>query len=244
VTLSSSTIAIRRDALLGRIAQAALKARRNPQSVSILAVTKTQPADVVRSAARAGLTLFGENRVAEGIAKIEALRTEFPGLVWRLIGPLQSNKARAALQWFAMVETLDRERLASRMAALLPAGGDLFPVLLEVNVAGEATKAGVPPEAVERLARAAIATGRLAVRGLMTVPPFDPDPEAARPHFRRLRELRDRLADRLAMTLPELSMGMSHDFEVAVEEGSTEVRIGTALFGEREAAQAQEQTQA
>ncbi len=202
-----------------------------------MAVTKTQPAGVVRSAARAGMTLFGENRVAEGIAKIEALRPEFPGLVWRLIGPLQSNKARAALQWFGMVETLDRERLASRMAALLPVGGDPFPVLLEVNVAGEATKAGVSPGDVEGLARAALATGRLAVRGLMTVPPFDPDPEAARPHFRQLREIRDRVAERLAIPLTELSMGMSHDFEVAVEEGSTEVRIGTALFGEREAEQ-------
>ena len=228
------SIASRRDAILARIERAALKVRRDPQSVALMAVTKTQPADVVRSAARAGLTLLGENRVAEGIGKIEALRPEFPGLVWKLIGPLQSNKARAALQWFAMVETLDRERLASRMAALLPPGADAFPVLLEVNVAGEATKAGVRPEEVEALARAALATGRLAVRGLMTVPSFDPDPEAARPHFRRLREIRDRVAERLAIPLAELSMGMSHDFEVAVEEGATEVRIGTALFGERE----------
>jgi pyridoxal phosphate enzyme (YggS family) len=229
-------IADRRDAILARIERAALKAGRDPKSVALMAVTKTQPAGVVRSAAQAGLTLFGENRVAEGIAKIEALRPEFSDLVWRLIGPLQSNKARAALQWFEMVETLDRERLASRMAALLPAGGDPFPVLLEVNVAGEATKAGVAPGDVEELARAALATGRLAVRGLMSVPPFDPDPEAARPHFRSLREIRDRVSDRLAIPLTELSMGMSHDFEVAVEEGATEVRIGTALFGEREAA--------
>jgi len=173
--------------------------------------------------------------VAEGISKIEALRGEFPGLVWRLIGPLQTNKARAALQWFDMVETLDRERLATRVAGILPAEAPPYPVLLEVNIGGESTKSGVAPEQLESLARAAIALGRLDVRGLMTVPPFDEDPESARPHFRRLAALRDQLADRLGRPFPELSMGMSHDFEVAVEEGATEVRVGTALFGERAA---------
>jgi PLP dependent protein len=125
-----------------------------------------------------------------------------------------------------MVETLDRERLAARLAGLLPPGAPAYPVLLEVNIAGEATKSGARPEQIEAL-------GRFEVRGLMAVPPFDEDPEAARPHFRRLAGLRDRLAQRFGRAFPELSMGMSHDFEVAVEEGATEVRVGTALFGER-----------
>jgi hypothetical protein len=131
------------------------------------------------------------------------------------------------------VETLDRERLASRLAALLPPEARAYPVLLELNIAGEATKSGARPEELESLAAATLALGRFDVRGLMTVPPFDEDPEASRPHFRRLAELRDGLARRFGRPFPELSMGMSHDFEVAVEEGATEVRVGTALFGER-----------
>jgi pyridoxal phosphate enzyme (YggS family) len=150
-----------------------------------------------------------------------------------LIGPLQSNKAKAALQWFSAIETVDRERLAARIEGLLAAEGRRMPVLLEVNVGEESTKSGVAPGRAEALARAAIACGHLDLRGLMTVPPFAADPENARPFFRQLRETRDRLQDALGRPLPELSMGMSHDFEVAVEEGSTEVRIGTALFGER-----------
>ena len=220
---------------LSRIARAAARAGRDPSEVSLLAVTKGHPADLVREAARAGFRLFGENRVAEGAAKIEAVRTEFPDLVWRLIGPLQSNKAKAALQWFSAIETVDRERLATRIEGLLAAEGRRMPVLLEVNVGEETTKSGVSPERAEVLARAAIACSHLDLRGLMTVPPFDPDSERARPFFRQLRETRDRLEQALGLPLPELSMGMSHDFEVAVEEGSTEVRLGTALFGERKA---------
>lgn len=232
----SSLIASRREEILARIARAAERARRDPSEVAILAVTKTHPAGVVRAAVVAGLNRFGENRVAEGAGKIEALRGEFPNLEWRLIGPLQSNKARPALQWFSIVETLDRERLAVRLAGLLAPGAPPYPVLLEVNVGGEASKSGAAPGDVEALAAAALATGRLDVRGLMAVPPLAEDPESARPHFRALSELRDRLSDRFGRAFPELSIGMSHDFEVAVEEGSTEVRIGTALFGPREAA--------
>ena len=225
----------RRDEVLSRISAAAKRAGRDAAGVSLLAVTKGHDAEVVRRAARAGLRLFGENRVAEGAAKIEAVRAEFPDLVWRLIGPLQTNKAKAALQWFSAIETVDRERLAARIEALLAAEGRRMPVLLEVNVGLEATKSGASPEGARDLARAALASPHLDVRGLMTVPPFDSDPERARPFFRQLRETRDRLEGELGHPLPELSMGMSHDFEVAVEEGSTEVRIGTALFGDRAA---------
>jgi PLP dependent protein len=234
--LSSAEIATRRNGILERIARAASRAGRDPASVALLAVTKTHPVEIVRRAAQAGITLFGENRVAEGASKIEAARAELPGLVWHLIGPLQTNKAKAALQYFATVETVDRERLADRLESLLAPTGRTLPVLMEVNVGGEASKTGVPVERAKALAQAILSHGHLDVRGLMAVPPFSEDPEASRPHFRRLREIRSRLSERFGRAFSELSMGMSHDFEVAVEEGSTEVRIGTALFGPRELA--------
>jgi pyridoxal phosphate enzyme (YggS family) len=231
--LSAQEIAARRDAVLARVARAAERARRDPSEVSLLAVTKTHSAEVVRRAALSGMALFGENRVPEGVEKIQALSAEFPSLEWRLIGPLQTNKAKAALQYFSVIESLDREKLATRLEALAGAQDRRFPVLLEVNLGGEETKSGAPPEEAGTLAALLLALPHLEVRGLMAVPPFTPDPEVARPHFRRLKEIRDRLADRFGRSFPELSMGMSHDFEVAVEEGSTEIRIGTALFGER-----------
>ncbi len=230
---SAQEIAARRDAVLARIARAAERARRDPNEVALLAVTKTHSAEVVRRAALSGMKLFGENRVPEGVGKIQALSEEFPGLEWRLIGPLQTNKAKAALEYFSVIESLDREKLATRLEGLLAASGRRFPVLLEINLGGEETKSGAPPAEAETLAAAALALPHLEVRGLMAVPPFTPDAEGARPYFKRLKEIRDRLADRFGRPFPELSMGMSHDFEVAVEEGSTEVRIGTALFGER-----------
>jgi len=231
--LSEHELLERRQRILVRIGEAAERAGRSAKDVALVAVTKGHPAGVVVSAAKAGFTVFGENRVGEGVRKIEALRPRFPGLVWRLIGPLQTNKAKPALQFFSAIESLDRERLVARLEGLLSAEGRRMPVLLEVNLGGEATKSGVSPEAVEDLARAAVACEHLEVRGLMAVPPFQDDPELSRPYFRKLREIRDRLADRLGTPLAELSMGMSHDFEVAVEEGATEVRVGTAIFGPR-----------
>jgi pyridoxal phosphate enzyme (YggS family) len=200
-----------------------------------MAVTKAQPPETVALAARAGIARFGENRVQEAVPKIEAVSADFPGLEWRLIGPLQSNKARTALQWFGVIETLDRERLAARIEAMLAEKGETLPVLLEVNLGGEATKAGVSPGDLDRLCEAALRCTHLEVRGLMAVPPYDADPEKSRPYFRRLAGLRDGLARRFGRPFPELSMGMSHDFAVAVEEGATEVRVGTALFGPRPA---------
>lgn len=236
--VSLDEIAARRRRALESIARAAERAGRRAGDVALMAVTKTQAVETVRNAARAGITLFGENRVQEGTAKIEALGSEFPGLSWRLIGPLQTNKVKSALQWFAAVETLDRERLASRLEAVLAEAHPerVLPVLIEVNLGWEASKSGVSPEGAASLYEAALSCPHLEVRGLMAVPPFDEDPEMSRPHFRRLAALRERLAADFGRPLPELSMGMSHDFAVAVEEGSTEVRIGTALFGPREAA--------
>ena len=233
---SQDAIGERRAAALEAIARAAAKAGRRPEDVALLAVSKGQPAELVRRAAHAGFALFGENRVAEGAWKIQAVRGEFPGLTWKLIGPLQTNKAAQALQWFAMVESMDRQRLADRLERLLTGSQRRLPVLLEFNLAGEAAKSGAPPGEAEALARGVLACPHLEVRGVMAVPPFDPDPERCRPYFRQLRELRDRLADSLRRELPEISAGMSHDFEVAVEEGATEVRLGTILFGPREAA--------
>ena len=234
--LSQDEIAARRADALASIARAAERAGRAPEDIELLAVTKGQPAEVVLRAARAGCRLFGENRVAEAAGKIQAVRVEFPALTWKLIGPLQTNKAAQALQWFAMVESMDRQRLADRLERLLAGSQRRLPVLLEFNLAGEAAKSGAPPGQADALARAVLACPHLEVRGVMAVPPFDPDPERCRPYFRQLRELRDRLADSLGRQLPEISAGMSHDFQVAVEEGSTEVRLGTILFGPREAA--------
>jgi len=230
---AGEAIALRRAEILAKIADAAQRAGRRPQDIALMAVTKTQPAEIVVAATRAGITLFGENRVQEGVAKIQALTGQFPALEWRLIGPLQTNKAKTALQWFRSVETLDRERLAVRLEALLSEQDRSLPVFLEVNAGRETSKSGVLPEDAERLGEAVLACKHLELRGLMAVPPFDPDPEKSRPHFAAVRELRDRLSSRLGLAMPELSLGMSHDFAVAVEEGSTEVRIGTALFGSR-----------
>ncbi|HKD18802.1 MAG TPA: YggS family pyridoxal phosphate-dependent enzyme [Thermoanaerobaculia bacterium] len=231
-------IARRRARILETIAAAAARVGRRPEDVTLMAVTKGHGVDTVREAARAGLSRFGENRVQEGSAKIAALGTEFPGLTWHLIGPLQTNKAKSALQWFSTVESLDRERLAVRLEGLLAEQepGRRLPVLLEINLGGEASKSGAAPEEAPRLLEAVLACPHLEPKGVMAVPPFDEDPEKSRPHFRRLVEVRDGLARRFGLPLPEISMGMSHDYAVAVEEGSTEVRVGTSLFGPREAA--------
>ena len=228
----------RRARILEAITAAAAKVGRRPEDVTLMAVTKGHDAETVRNAARAGLVVFGENRVQEGSAKIAALGSEFSGLTWRLIGPLQTNKAKTALQWFSAVESLDRERLAVRLEGLLAEEepGRRLPVLLEINVGGEVSKSGAPPDEASRLLEAVVACPHLEPRGVMAVPPFDEDPEKSRPHFRRLVEIREGLSRRFGLALPEISMGMSHDYAVAVEEGATEVRVGTALFGPREAA--------
>jgi PLP dependent protein len=232
--VAAEEIARRRREILEAIATSAARAGRRPEEVALMAATKTQDVETVARAAQAGIARFGENRVQEAAGKIAALRERFPGLEWRLIGPLQANKARTALQWFRVVETLDRERLAARLETLLSETGETLPVLLEINVGREESKSGVLPEDADRLCAAALSHPHLDVRGVMAVPPYDPDPEKSRPFFRQLRAIRDGLAERFRRPLPELSMGMSHDFLVAVEEGSTEVRIGTALFGPRD----------
>jgi len=214
-----------------RVAAAAVGCGRDPQSITLIAVGKKFPAEIVRMAVEAGAVDLGENRVQEAVAK----RPEVPGARWHLIGPLQRNKARAALEVFDIVHTLDRSELADRLQFLL---GERWPgrrldVLVEVNIGLEPQKAGALPGEAADLMRHALGCDRLAVRGLMAIPPWEEDPEASRPHFRALRELRDKLQQDVGVPLPELSMGMSHDFEVAIAEGATMVRVGTAIFGPR-----------
>ena len=223
----SETFAERLDIVEARIAAACEKAGRPRESVRLLAVSKTKPPEAVREAAGCGLRLFGENRVQEAQSKIPMCPA---GLEWHLIGHLQTNKAKVAARLFQMVHSVDSLKL---LEALDSHAGTTLPVLLQVNVSGEAAKFGMKPDEVAGVVDAANQMAKCEVHGLMTIPPFSPDPEKTRTHFRALRELRDRLQHETATPLPELSMGMSHDLEVAIEEGSTWVRIGTDLFGAR-----------
>lgn len=213
-----------------RIEAACDRSGRHPDSVRLMAVSKNQPASQVAEAAAAGLRLFGENRVQEAKVKIP----QCPGrLEWHFIGHLQSNKARDAVALFQVVQGVDSLALAGELQKQALKQARSLPVLLEVNVAGESSKFGWNPDRLLSEFLELNALSRLEVHGLMTIAPYAVDPERVRPVFRRLRELRDRCADLLGAPLPVLSMGMSGDLEVAIEEGSTLVRVGTALFGER-----------
>lgn len=213
-----------------RIAAACARAGRDPASVTLMAVSKNQPPEAVRAALDAGLTCFGENRVQEAKAKIPLC----PGRArWQMIGHLQSNKCRDAVALFEMIQSVDSLALAQELNRQCEKAAKTMPILLEVNVAGEASKFGYPPPALLAEFKALAALPRLEVHGLMTIAPYTPTPERVRPVFRRLRELRTECEQLLGAPLPVLSMGMSGDFEVAVEEGATLVRIGTALFGPR-----------
>jgi PLP dependent protein len=219
-----------------QIAAAALRAARSPDSVTLMAVSKTFRAESIREAYAAGARMFGENRVQEFAGKFSAVR-ELPGARFHLIGHLQSNKAAKAAELFHAVDSVDSLKLAERLNVAAGTLGKKLSVLLEINVGGETAKSGISPDSPEVMAilEAAPRLSNLEIRGLMTVPPFTENPEGARPFFRQLRELGDRLTQQNfpAATLAELSMGMSHDFAVAIEEGSTCVRVGTAIFGER-----------
>jgi PLP dependent protein len=209
-------------------------AGRDPAEVRLIAVSKTHPPEVVRLAVGAGVTDLGENRVQEADAKLREVGRDRAR--WHLIGHLQANKARRAVQLFDLIHSLDSLALAQRLDRLCEeAGRDELPVLIQVDLGGEETKSGVSEDGLDELAEAVAASGRLRLAGLMTLPPFFEDAERARPFFRRLRELRDGLGGRgsFGATRGELSMGMSHDYEVAIEEGATIVRVGTAIFGER-----------
>jgi len=215
-----------------RIERAARTSGRRPETIKLVAVTKTFPVAVIREAVELGVTCFGENRVQEAREKIPSVGR---GVEWHLIGTLQRNKVKYIFDLFDMVQSLDRFALAQEIEDQGRARGKVMPVLVEVNVSGEASKSGVRPEELLELLRRLCDLRHLAVKGLMTIPPLTPSPQEARPYFRQLRRLRDQVASEgiRGIELEELSMGMSADFEMAIAEGATMVRIGTAIFGAR-----------
>jgi pyridoxal phosphate enzyme (YggS family) len=226
----SGTFQERLEQVRERMAAACARAGRRPDDVQLIAISKTYGPDRVREAAACGLRIFGENKVQEAEAKVP----ECPGnLSWHLVGHLQSNKAGRAVALFDQIHSVDSLKLLQRIEAAAAEEGKRLPVLLEVNVSGEASKFGMPPSAVQELLTHAGELDYVQIHGVMTMPPLTPDPERARQFFRRLRELRDGWSRESGMALAELSMGMSHDFEIAIEEGATWIRVGTALFGER-----------
>ncbi|HVB58783.1 MAG TPA: YggS family pyridoxal phosphate-dependent enzyme [Candidatus Acidoferrales bacterium] len=220
-----------------RLARAAARAGRGAGETTIVAASKTFPAEAIREAFETGVREFGENRVQEW----ESKQTRLADLdaKWHLIGHLQGNKARRAAHLFDRIDSVDRWSLAQKLDSAAEDEGKRLPVLIEVQLGNEASKSGIEEPGLAALAEGITALPRLELLGLMTIPPYFEDAEKIRPYFRRLRELRDDLSHALDCSLPVLSMGMSHDFEVAIEEGSTEVRIGRAIFGARAATREQ-----
>lgn len=215
-----------------RMKRSALLAGRRPEEVRLVAVSKTMPADRIREAFAAGLHIFGENYIQEARDKARAL-SDLP-MEWHFIGHLQSNKAKYAVRQFALIHSVDSVRLIAEIDREAQKVGKIQDILIQVNIAGEATKSGVEPDALSTLLEAAAACSHVRVVGLMTMPPYSEDAEAVRPVFRALKTLAERYTGVIpGIALRELSMGMSGDFEVAISEGATLVRIGTALFGER-----------
>ena len=225
------SIAENLEAVRGQIAAACARAGRADESVRLLAVSKTYGPAAVRAAAAAGQRLFGENRVQEAAAKIPECPER---LQWHLIGHLQGNKAAAAARLFDWVHSVDSAKLLEALDREAGAAGRTLQALVQVNVSGERSKAGLAPEGAPAVLALGNRLRNVQVCGLMTIPPLAEDPEKARPFFRRLRELRDGWAAELGLELPELSMGMTHDLAVAIEEGATFVRVGTGIFGARE----------
>lgn len=228
------SLAERVDAVRERITRAASRSGRPPGDVTLVAVSKTHPAEAVREAYACGLRDFGENKVQEAEAKDRDLaELRAAGLRWHMIGHLQSNKAKKAAAFCDVVHSVDGVDLAARLDRAAAEAGRVLPVYVQVDLAREPRKSGVPEDDLFPLLEQAAGLRGLRVEGLMVLPPYAPDPEAARPHFRRLRELKDRARTAGLLVGDGLSMGMTGDFEVAIEEGATIVRVGTALFGER-----------
>lgn len=219
------------DRVRERIARAALRGDRRPEEVVLIAVSKTFPADAIREACEAGVKAFGENRVQEWETKQPQL-TDLQAS-WHLVGHLQSNKARRAARLFDWIDSVDDIAIAAKLDEAAGETNEWLAVLIEVQLDPAESKTGVEQHKLPALAEGIAQLPHLQLRGLMAIPPFCEDPRDARPYFRRLRRLRDDLQTHLGRPLPELSMGMSHDFEIAIEEGATQVRVGTAIFGER-----------
>ena len=221
------------DAVQGRIASACDDAGRSVDSVRVLAVSKKKSPEIIAEAAACGLVSFGENKVQEAASKIPLCPD---GLSWHLVGHLQSNKVKIAVDLFDMIHSVDSLRLMTRINEAAGEVGKTMPLCLQVNVSGEASKFGLSPEAAPELLQASMGLMNIDVCGLMTMPPFSPNPEDTAPVFRALRALRDQWRTDYGIPLDDLSMGMSHDFEVAIAQGATWIRVGTALLGSRETA--------
>jgi len=220
----------RLDSLQKRIAAACSRAGRNPVEVMLLPVTKGVPAETIRAAAELGLAVFGESKVQEARLKISACPSRFR---WHMLGHLQSNKCRDAVHFFEMIQSVDGLAIAQEINKWAEKAGKDMPVLLEVNVAGESTKFGYRPDRLLAELMELNALRRIEIRGLMTIAPWTPEPEKVRPVFHAMRELKNECEKILGAPLQHLSMGMSGDFEIAIEEGATLIRLGTALFGSR-----------
>ncbi len=217
--------------VLGEIRRASIRSGRSPEEITLVAVTKTVEIERILAAIKAGLRVFGENYIQEAREKIEKINEP---VEWHFIGHLQRNKAKYAVRLFDMIETVDNVRLAAEIQKRAEAINKVQPVLVQVNISGEESKSGVSPENLPELLKFLSKSTSLQFRGLMTMPPYFHDPEKARPYFTKLRLLRDEMKSRFpSLSFDELSMGMSGDFAVAIEEGATIVRIGTAIFGER-----------
>ena len=231
--IDSAALRARLDGVRERIARAAGRAGRDPAAIRLVAVSKTFPADYVRAAAEAGHLHFGENKVQEALGKMRA--TSDLALAWHLVGHLQSNKARKAAAHFDVIHSVDDSALIAKLEEAATAASRRLELLVQVDLTGEPTKRGVLPEHLAAVLAATQGSSAVRLTGLMLLPPAVADPEASRPHFAALRRLRDDLVahGQDASTLAQLSMGMSYDFEVAIEEGATMVRLGTAIFGPR-----------
>jgi PLP dependent protein len=234
---SDSSISANLARIRERVARSAERAGRRAEEITIVAVTKTHPVDAILAAYEAGLRHFGENRVQEFENKVPALANL--QATWHLIGHLQSNKAARAARLFNRVDSVDSLALARRVDAAAATENKRLGVLIEVHLSDEATKSGVSEAELPALAESIATFPNLQLQGLMTIPPLQNDPQSARPFFRKLAALRDQVARRNSHSLPVLSMGMSHDFEIAIEEGATEIRPGAALFGARPAVTSQ-----
>jgi len=217
--------------VLSRVAQAAQRSGRKGEKIRLIAVGKTKPAEMIGEAIEAGLSVFGENYVQEAEEKISA----YPQAEWHFIGKLQRNKVKKAVSLFSWIQTVDSLDLLKEISRRAGEAGKVLPVLAEVNLAGEASKAGMEPEALAELVEAAPGFPGISLKGLMAIPPWTEDPEESRPYFIRLRKLLAGCVSRggAGLQMTELSMGMSNDFEAAIEEGATMVRVGTAIFGSR-----------
>jgi pyridoxal phosphate enzyme (YggS family) len=226
----NETLAGRLNSLQERLQSAALRASRLPEDVRLLPASKTVPVEVLRELLTLGMGILGENRVQEAKAKVSMLPSSCQ---WHFIGGLQSNKVKEAVRLFQVIHSIDSRNLIDEVAKRAAEAGKTQQILIEINAAGEASKHGVPPVEAQTLVEYANEKKSLEVLGLMAVVPFYEDAEKVRPYFKQVRELRDSMESATGILLPELSMGMSHDFEVAVEEGATWVRVGTALFGGR-----------